>query len=548
MTNQSFFKPEKLTARLRARLRVLVLLAIDTSLLVFTWVTSLWLRYSEGIDQQKIGASLPLLALAFVLLLLCLKLFKVYRISHKHFHGRAALKLVVMVITLSLMLFFVNLIWHIAPRTVPLIFALLFALSMLASRVFIYMYFNRAVFLNLSPVPKVVIFGAGSAGVQLAVALRNAADYQPLYFADDNPALWDLNIAGLRVLSRDKLKEKLKKKNIQFVLLAIPSLERSQRMQLSKELQSYGCTVRQLPSYVELLRNKSLISSLSEVTPEDLIGRELAFDDINAIEKGYEGCAVLVTGAGGSIGSEICRQLYDAGVCRLVMLEQCEYNLFAIDAEIRAKTAQNHAVEVVSVLGSILDEQRVAALLLENKIDTIIHAAAYKHVPLIEDHPIEALRNNVMGTHVLAQAALKADIERFLFISTDKAVRPSSKMGASKRLAELLLQDSQARANKTLFTIVRFGNVLGSSGSVIPIFRKQIAAGGPVTLTHPDITRYFMTINEAVRLVLLAAQFKRDNIDEGEGTDVMVLDMGEPVKIIELAERMISFAPSVGIV
>ena len=303
-------------------------------------------------------------------------------------------------------------------------------------------------------------------------------------------------------------------------------------MQLSKELQSYGCTVRQLPSYVELLRNKSLISSLSEVTPEDLIGRELAFDDINAIEKGYEGCAVLVTGAGGSIGSEICRQLYDAGVCRLVMLEQCEYNLFAIDAEIRAKTAQNHAVEVVSVLGSILDEQRVAALLLENKIDTIIHAAAYKHVPLIEDHPIEALRNNVMGTHVLAQAALKADIERFLFISTDKAVRPSSKMGASKRLAELLLQDSQARANKTLFTIVRFGNVLGSSGSVIPIFRKQIAAGGPVTLTHPDITRYFMTINEAVRLVLLAAQFKRDNIDEGEGTDVMVLDMGEPVKII----------------
>ncbi|WP_245657135.1 polysaccharide biosynthesis protein [Meinhardsimonia xiamenensis] len=380
----------------------------------------------------------------------------------------------------------------------------------------------------------VAIYGAGAAGIQLASALRIAAETRPVAFVDDNPSLWGMMVAGLQVYPPSRLEEIVRRKGIARVLIAMPSAPEARIRELVRALSKLPVEVQVLPSYIDLMAGKGLAESLRPVEPDELLGRDAVNLDVPDIAKAYAGRSVMVTGAGGSIGSELCRQLLDCHPARIVLFEQSEFALYSIDRELREMT-EGRGIEIVSRLGSITDPARVRAVMAEAGVEIVLHAAAYKHVPLVEENELEGARNNVLGTRVVAEAALEAGVERFILVSTDKAVRPANIMGATKRMAELVIQDLQTRSPKTRFAMVRFGNVLGSSGSVLPLFQKQIAAGGPVTVTDPEMTRFFMTIPEASRLVLLAGAYAR-------GGDVFVLDMGEPKKIIDIARQMIELS------
>jgi FlaA1/EpsC-like NDP-sugar epimerase len=381
---------------------------------------------------------------------------------------------------------------------------------------------------------QVAIYGAGAAGIQLASALRQAQEARPIFFVDDNPSLKGLMIAGLQVYGPDELKPLIEKHGISQILLAAPSLSKVARAEIIEKLKTYPAEVKVLPSYIELMSGNGLLESLLPVSPDQLLGRDKVTLDTPEIAKAYAGRVVMVTGAGGSIGSELCRQLLNCGPTKIILFEQSEYQLYTIDQELKAE-ARIAGITVTARLGSVTNKPRVASVIAEEGVEIILHAAAYKHVPLVEENELEGARNNVLGTQVVAAAAAEANIERFILVSTDKAVRPTNIMGATKRLAELVVQDVQTRSSVTKFAMVRFGNVLGSSGSVLPLFQAQIARGGPITVTHKDVTRFFMTIPEAARLVLLAGAFAK-------GGDVFVLDMGEPQKIIDIAHQMVKLS------
>lgn len=381
---------------------------------------------------------------------------------------------------------------------------------------------------------KVAIYGAGNAGAQLALAFASGNEYQVVAFFDDKKDIQGARIAGAKVYSPENIARVVADKDIGQILLAMPSAPRATLSAILQRLEPLGITLKTMPSLAELASGKVDVSMLREVDIEDLLGREPIVPDQGLLTRRVTGKSVLVTGAGGSIGSELCRQIAALGPRRLVLLELSEYALYAIDQELQAwrtKTG-NAALELVPVLGSALDQERMTDLLRQYEVATVYHAAAYKHVPIVEHNPAAGVRNNVQGTLRMAQAAQSAGVETFVLISTDKAVRPTNVMGASKRLAELVLQALAAEGGQTCFTMVRFGNVLGSSGSVVPLFRRQIKAGGPITLTHPDITRFFMTIPEAAQLVIQASAL-------AAGGEVFVLDMGEPVRILDLARRMV---------
>jgi FlaA1/EpsC-like NDP-sugar epimerase len=383
---------------------------------------------------------------------------------------------------------------------------------------------------------RVAIYGAGQAGTQLAYALRAGREYLPVAFFDDNPALQRTELAGLRVYPPDELTAVLAAKEIDELLLAIPSASRARRAEIIDRLEGLHCKVKLVPGMADVVSGSFTVDAIREVEIEDLLGRESVAPNAALLRRCITGKVVLVSGAGGSIGTELCRQIVRLQPSRLVLMELSELALYSIEQELAALCARGHlGVELVPLLGSVIHERRNEMVMRGFGVQTVYHAAAYKHVPLVEHNPIEGLRNNAVGTRRMAEAALAAGVETFVLISTDKAVRPTNVMGASKRLSELILQAlarKSAQGNKTRFCMVRFGNVLGSSGSVVPLFRKQIAAGGPITLTHPDITRYFMTIPEAAQLVIQAGSM-------GEGGEVYVLDMGKPVKIAELARRMV---------
>lgn len=381
---------------------------------------------------------------------------------------------------------------------------------------------------------RVLIYGAGRTGIQLATALHKDEQIEPVAFADDNRALQGMNVAGLPVHPPARIPELVAEKGIGRVLLAMPSVSRPRQLRIVRRLEKMGLDVHALPSFAQLAGEGGLVEKLAPISPTDLLGRFMLDQELPQVSEYYEGRNIMVTGAGGSIGSELCRQILACKPACLVLYEISEVSLYTIDMELRV-LAEDAGVQLVSVLGSVGDRPRVARTLEKYGIDVVLHAAAYKHVPIVEENETAGLSNNVMGTRVLGEAAVEAGVSSFVLISSDKAVRPSNIMGASKRLAELVLQDLMARQDTTLFSIVRFGNVLGSSGSVIPLFQDQIARGGPVTVTHQDVTRYFMTIPEATRLVLLAGSFAR-------GGDVFVLDMGEPVPIRRLARQMIEAA------
>lgn len=380
---------------------------------------------------------------------------------------------------------------------------------------------------------RVAIYGAGTTGVQLAAALKNHASIIVVAFLDDDPGQQSMTVAGLKVHSPENIERLVREKEIDRVLLAIPSASAPRQMQIAHRLQTLGLDVLALPSFAQLVGTEALIDNLAPVVPDAFLGRQTV-EEIDTGSAAYTGRVVMVSGAGGSIGSELCRQLLALKPRRLVLFEMSEKALYDIDRELR-DLPELGAVELVPLLGSVTDSRAARSALVDHGVEVVVHAAAYKHVPLVESNPVAGMGNNVLGTRILADAAEEAGVERFILVSTDKAVRPTNVMGASKRLAELVVQDLAKRARKTSFAIVRFGNVLGSSGSVVPLFKEQIRKGGPITLTHEDVTRYFMTIAEAVQLVLLAGSFPV----AGDEADVFVLDMGKPMRIRDLAEQMI---------
>jgi FlaA1/EpsC-like NDP-sugar epimerase len=375
---------------------------------------------------------------------------------------------------------------------------------------------------------RVAVYGAGSAGVQLAAALRHAGSHNVELFLDDDSRLWRRDINGIPIQPPQILREHLG--DVDQVLLAIPSLSRSQRRRIVDGLQQFGIPVLQVPSVEEITSGRARIDALRPVAIEELLGRDVVPPDPQLLGPGIAGQVVLVSGAGGSIGAELCRQILVLRPRRLVLLESSEPSLYAIDQELRRNLPAS--VELVAVLGSAADGQLASRVLQEQAVQVVFHAAAYKHVPLVQANPLAGLANNVLGTLVLARAAARSGVASFTLISTDKAVRPTNVMGASKRAAELVIQALAQERPPTRLAMVRFGNVLGSSGSVVPLFREQIAKGGPITLTHPEIIRFFMTIPEAAQLVLQAAVLAR-------GGDLFLLDMGEPVRILDLAKQMV---------
>ncbi|MFT3961363.1 polysaccharide biosynthesis protein [Propionivibrio sp.] len=355
----------------------------------------------------------------------------------------------------------------------------------------------------------------------------------PWRLSNDKSVIQNIELAGLRVHSPDELADIIVAKNVEEILLAVPSASRQRRAEIINSLEYLQRKVKLLPSMSELVSGSITAESIREVEIDDLLGRDPVSPDLSLLGKCITGKVVLVSGAGGSIGSELCRQIIRMKPLRLVLMELSEFALYSIEQELSALCAsKNLPVEIIPLLGSVIHLHRNERIMKSFGVHTVYHAAAYKHVPLVEHNPIEGVRNNVVGTRRMAEAALAASVETFVLISTDKAVRPTNVMGATKRLAELVLQGLARNGGKTRFCMVRFGNVLGSSGSVVPLFRKQIAAGGPITLTHPEITRYFMTIPEAAQLVIQAGAM-------GQGGEVFVLDMGQPVRIMDLARRMI---------
>jgi FlaA1/EpsC-like NDP-sugar epimerase len=380
---------------------------------------------------------------------------------------------------------------------------------------------------------RIAIYGAGVAGAQLVRALRTSGEHVPLAFIDSDPALTDRMIAGIRVYHPAQLPDLIEQKRIASVLLAVPSCSRRQRQLILKSLEPYPVHVRTVPDISDIVAGRASVADLREVEPSDLLEREPVVPDDSLLQACIRGKVVMVSGAGGSIGSELCRQILRLAPARLLLLEMSEPALYQIDRELRTIAgAQQADVDIVPLLGNAHHRNRVREIMQQYHVQSVYHAAAYKHVPIVEQNIVEGIHNNVFSTWYLAEAALESRVETFVLISSDKAVNPTNVMGATKRFAELTLQALQRRSNGTRFCMVRFGNVLESSGSVVPLFREQIKRGGPVTVTHRDVIRYFMTIPEASQLVLQASAM-------GRGGDVFVLDMGKPLRIEDLARRMI---------
>jgi FlaA1/EpsC-like NDP-sugar epimerase len=381
-----------------------------------------------------------------------------------------------------------------------------------------------------------LIFGAGGAGVQTAYALTVAGQYVLMGFVDEDPAKIGRSINGLQVYSPEQVPLVVARQGVTDILLALPSVSRQRRNAIIENLRALPVHIRTLPGMADLASGRVTVQDFRELDVEDLLGRDPVPPDAALLARNLAGKTVLVTGAGGSIGSELCRQIVRERPRQLLLLDHSEFALYTIHQELQA-LSPGQEVELVPLLGSVTHETRLQEICLHYKPHTVYHAAAYKHVPMVESNPAEGIYNNVFGTLNMARVAQKSGVASFVLISTDKAVRPTNVMGASKRMAELVLQAlaTQSGADGTCFGMVRFGNVLGSSGSVVPLFRKQLAAGGPLTVTHPEVTRYFMTIPEAAQLVLQAGAM-------ATGGDVFVLDMGEPVKIIDLARRMVELS------
>ena len=388
---------------------------------------------------------------------------------------------------------------------------------------------------NFRPKEPVIIYGAGSSGMQLLVALQNGDQYLPVAFVDDSHNMLGNTVHGIRVYSPNSLYELIESYSVRQIFLAIPSATHGERKEILNRLEHLPVHVKTVPDLFDMVSGKVGVDEIREIDIEDLLGRDIVPPNPELLGACITGQSVMVTGAGGSIGSELCRQIIEINPYRLVLLDSFEFGLYKLEAELvkKLQSVEGGArIEIVALLGSIGNRLQMENAIETFEVDTLYHAAAYKQVPMVEKNVVEGVQNNIFGTLVSAQAAEKFKVKNFVLISTDKAVRPTNVMGATKRFAEQVLQALAARKSLTKFSMVRFGNVLGSSGSVVPLFRHQISIGGPVTVTHPEVTRYFMTVQEAAQLVIQAGSM-------ASGGDVFVLDMHEPIKIIDLARKMV---------
>ena len=524
----------------------IVALLVDASLCVLTVWLAYYLRLGEFIsltDKSFMGGRALWVALASIALALPIFIVSgLYRAIFRY-SGWPALLAVARAVGIYGLLFaaiFTALGFEGIPRTVGLIQPMLLLLFVGASRALARLWLGEGYqgILKKATRPKVLIYGAGQSGRQLAAAMANNPAMQVAGFLDDDPHLQGQLLNDLPVYNPDDLPALIATLNIGDVLLALPSIGRQRRNEILSRMREAHVSVRTLPSMTDLAQGKVSVADLRELDIDDLLGREPVLPNPGLLAQNIAGKTVAVTGAGGSIGGELCRQILAIGPTRLLLIEQSEFALYAIHQELEEKLAARD-IALVPLLASVQDGQRMREILTTWRPHTLYHAAAYKHVPLVEHNPAEGIRNNVLGTLHAAQAAIASGVADFVLISTDKAVRPTNIMGASKRLAEMGLQALAASGGGTRFAMVRFGNVLGSSGSVVPKFRQQIRDGGPLTLTHPDIIRYFMTIPEAAQLVIQAGALGGGANESG---NVFVLDMGQPVKILDLARRMIELS------
>ncbi|WP_437615192.1 polysaccharide biosynthesis protein [Erwinia sp. V71] len=442
--------------------------------------------------------------------------------------GNVFLSVFLSAISLAISSFFFQ---SFVPRSVPFIYAGIATLALGSPRVllrtFYYHYYKRQK-------PNIFIYGAGATGRELVHALIQGDEYHPVVILDDDEEKIGQIICGIRVHNSDEFEKLRPLYSPVKLLLAINNIKKGERLRLLETLSHWPIEVQSVPSVEDIAIGRATATEIRDLEIADLLGREPVEPDKELMAQNIFNKSVMVTGAGGSIGSELCRQILIQRPRILLLFELNEYNLYSIDQELQAiKQRLQLNTQIVAALGSVQRKNRVQKLIRAHKVETIYHAAAYKHVPLVEDNIIEGIRNNVFGTLACAEAAIEEGVENFTLISTDKAVRPTNVMGTSKRLAELLLQALAEKQCETVFTMVRFGNVLGSSGSVVPLFKNQIRKGGPVTVTHPEIIRYFMLIPEAAQLVIQAAAM-------GKTGQVFVLDMGDPIKILDLARRMIN--------
>lgn len=515
-------------------LKRIAALCVDTLLCALCVWLALSLRYESWTAVH--GMQWVAVAAAVVIALPIFMVSGLYRAIFRYAGGAALLALVRSCFMFGVVYMFIFSVVGVptVPRTLGFLVPLLVFMTVGGSRM-LARYWLGGMYVNAlrrKTLPQVMIYGAGAAGRQLAAALVNGHDMVVRGYIDDAAHLHGSSVNGLRVQSLRWFKAHAAERNITDVLLAVPSASHRRRSEILGELLSLNLHVRTLPSMTDLANGRVQVTDLHEVDIEDLLGRDPVEPVEKLMHRHIHGQVVLVTGAGGSIGSELCRQIAQLSPSALLLVEISEYALYAINQEL---TALAPDVRVIPLLASVRDADRLREIMRTWRPDTIYHAAAYKHVPMVEHNPAEGVKNNAIGTLTTARIAMECKVRQFVLVSTDKAVRPTNIMGASKRVAELALQGLATQASGTRFSMVRFGNVLGSSGSVVPLFRKQIEAGGPITLTHADITRYFMTIPEAAQLVIQAGAM-------AEGGDVFVLDMGEPVRIIDLARRMVELS------
>lgn len=530
---------------------------------VLIWI-ALWMAFLVrlGIDEiynPIIAHTWLFIAAPMVAIPLFIR-FGMYRAVMRYF-GNDALVAIIKAVSLSSLILTLIVYWYsnhqvVVPRSIIFNYwwislVIVGGLRLAMRQYFMGDWFNAAQHVPFTSrdngLPRVAIYGAGSAGNQLVAALRMGRAMRPVAFIDDDASIADRVISGLHVYKPEHIQRMIDNTGADEVLLAVPSATRARRREILGFLEGFPLHVRSIPGFMDLASGRVKVDDIQEVDIADLLGRDAVPAQHDLLERCVVGQSVLVTGAGGSIGSELCRQIVELAPKTLILFDHSEFNLYSILSELEQRLARESLlVRLVPILGSVRNPVQLLEVMRTWKVDTVYHAAAYKHVPMVEHNIAEGVINNVIGTLNTAQAALQAAVSSFVLISTDKAVRPTNVMGSTKRLAELTLQalsrevapvlfgeaGNVSHVNKTRFTMVRFGNVLGSSGSVIPLFHKQIKAGGPLSVTHPKITRYFMTISEAAQLVIQAGSM-------GNGGEVFVLDMGKPVRIAELAEKMI---------
>lgn len=515
----------------------LIVFSLDICIAVF----ATWLAFCLRFDDF-VGLSQPLIWAIVASVFICLPIFVVqglYRAIFRYagwFATFALIRALTIYAAIYILMFTIIGVEGV-PRSIGLVQPIILFVCVGVLRLLVKALLNLLVIgrRNRDLTAMALIYGAGAAGRQLASGLRQSEGIKPVAFVDDDSGYWNSTINGLRVYAPDEIPGLLASNlGVTDVLLAIPSASRMRQREILKRLSNLPVHVRILPGLAELANGDIRVEDFRDVEIEDILGRETVQANTELLHQNIADKIVMVTGAGGSIGSELCRQVLIQNPKILVLLEQGEFSLYSIEQEL---TRISTSVKIIPILGSVLDSNKLERVIQRFGVQTVYHAAAYKHVPMIEMNPAAGIWNNVFGTLRTVEASCRAGVETFVLISTDKAVRPTNVMGCSKRIAELVVQAKSLKVNhlgaqKTKLTMVRFGNVLGSSGSVVPLFREQIRNGGPITVTHPEIIRYFMTIPEAAQLVIQAGAI-------GEAGDVMVLDMGEPIKILDLAKRMI---------